>query len=95
MLITYLSTRKTTIPFTSIKDLYLHTNFKVVVIPNTADEGIFKHATDPIFQNIYEERIKPYLLKYLDYPILSVFDCMSFINNDFKIAAFISYRAAM
>ena len=82
-------------PFTSIKDLYLHTNFKVVLTPNTADEGIFKHATDLIFQNIYEERIKPYLLKYLDYPILSIFDCISFIKNDFETAAFTNYRGVM
>ena len=95
MLITYLSTRKTTMPFTSIKDLYLHTTFKVVLNPNTADEDIFKHASDPIFQKVYEERIKPHLQEYLDHPILSVIDCIPFIENDFEIAAFTQQRALM
>ena len=48
-------------PFTSITELYQHTNFRVVVLPNSADEDFFRYSTDPIIQKIYEERIKPFL----------------------------------
>ena len=94
MLITYLSTRKITMPFTSFTELYLHTNFKVVVLPYSADEDFFKYSTDPIIQKIYEERIKPYLQEYLDYPILSNYDTIPFIKNDFGAAAYSLYSVS-
>ena len=95
MLITYLSTRKTTLPFASITELYLHTNFRVVILPNSADEDFFKYSTDPIVQKIYEERIKPYLQEYLDYPILSNSDNIPFIKNDSGAAAYSLYGVSM
>ena len=95
MLITYLSTRKTIMPFTSITELYQHTNFRVVVLPNSADEDFFKYSTDPIIQKIYEERIKPYLQDYLNYPILSNSDTIPFIKNDFGAAAYSLYSVSM
>ena len=94
-LISHLLSRKTIMPFTSITELYQHTNFRVVVLPNSADEDFFKYSTDPIIQKIYEERIRPYLQDYLNYPILSNSDTIPFIKNDFGAAAYSLYSVSM
>ena len=88
MLVTYLSSRKIILPFDTIEEMYLNTNFRLALIPNTAYEDDFKYSSDPMFQKIYEERIKPHLQEYMDYPN-HTFDMYHFIRNDFGTALYV------
>ena len=82
-------------PFTSIEELYYNTNFRISLIPNSALVDDFAQSKDPLFQKIYEERFKPNLQEYLDYPILSIKDNINFIKNDYKTAVYALYGEAI
>ena len=92
MLVTYLSTRKTIMPFNTLEEMYLNTNFRLALIPNTAYEDAFKYSSDPMIQTIYEERIKPHLQEYLDYPNHNS-DLSHFIRNDLGTAIYNSVES--
>ena len=87
ILITYLTSRKMTMPFSTIEDLYHKTNFRLALIPNSAHEDDFKYSLDPIYKKIYEERVKPYLQEYLNYPN-HLNDMFHFIRNDYDTALY-------
>ena len=95
MLITHLTVRKTSMPFRTIEDLYYNTNFRISLLPNSAQEDDFAQSADPMFRKIYEERIKPHLQEYSAYPILSIKDNINFIRNDYKTAVYTLYGSAM
>ena len=52
-------------PFTTISDMYLNTDYRIVTRPSSSGEDDFKFSTDPIWKKIYEERLKPYLSEYI------------------------------
>ena len=64
MLISYLSTRFTVLPFNGIRELVENSDYKIGLIPGTSYEDTFKLSLDPIFQRAYSERIAPYLEEY-------------------------------
>ena len=66
-LISYLTTHKISMPFESLEKLLQATNFKIAIIPESAQEDNFKLSSDPIKQEIYKERIKPYLYDFDSY----------------------------
>ena len=66
-LISYLSTHKISMPFESLEKLLQATNFKIAIIPESAQEDNFKLSSDPIKQKIYNQRIKPYLYDFDSY----------------------------
>ena len=63
-LISYLSTSKTILPFTSLETLLDSTDYRIAIIPNTAQEESFKDHNLPIRQKAWDERIAPYLEQY-------------------------------
>ena len=63
-LISYLSTSKTVLPFTSLETLIDSTNYRIVILPNSAREEAFKDHELPIRQKAWDERIEPYLEQY-------------------------------
>ena len=63
-LISYLSTSKTILPFTSLETLIDSTDYRIAIIPNTAQEESFKDHNLPIRQKAWDERIAPYLEQY-------------------------------
>ena len=72
-------------PFTSVTDMYLNTDFRLALIPSTTFEDNFKYSTEPLWQGLYNERIKPYLTEYSSYEnYLS--DMVHFIRDDFSTA---------
>ena len=95
MLITHLTTRKIVMPFTTIEELYYNTNFRISLTPNSAQQDDFAQSKDQLFQKIYEERIKPHLQEYLDYPILSSDDAFNLIRNDYKTAVYTLHGSEM
>ena len=66
-LISYLSTHKISMPFESLEKLLQATNFKIAIIPESAQEDNFKLSSDPIKRKIYNQRIKPYLYDFDSY----------------------------
>ena len=66
-LISYLTTHKISMPFESLEKLLQETNFKIAVIPKSAQEDNFKLSSDPIKRKIYNQRIKPYLYDFDSY----------------------------
>ena len=82
-------------PFTTIEELYYNTNFRISLTPNSAQQDDFAQSKDQLFQKIYEERIKPHLQEYLDYPIISNNDKSNFIKNDYKTAVYSLHGSVM
>ena len=73
-------------PFTNIEDLYYNTNFRIALSPTSAPLDDFAQSADQLFQKIYEERVKPHLQEYMDYPMITYTDIINFIRNDYKTA---------
>ena len=84
-LISYLSTHKISMPFESLEKLLQATNFKIAIIPESAQEDNFKLSSDPIKQKIYNQRIKPYLYDWGSY---SGRRFNSYINQSIKYKCF-------
>ena len=77
-------------PFDSLTDMYLNTDFRLAVIPSTVYEDDFKFSKEALWQGIYNERIKPYLTEYSSYEnYLS--DMVYFIREDFSTALIDGY----
>ena len=94
MLVSYLATRKTVIPFKTVTDMYLNTNFRLALIPSTTFEDNFKYSKEPLWQTIYKERIQPYLSEYSSYEnFLS--DMVHFIRDDYSTALIDGYMTIM
>jgi hypothetical protein len=64
MLITYLSTRVTVLPFNSIEQLVRTSKYRLYVWPGTSDEDDFKYAIDPVMQEAWTKKVEPYLEEY-------------------------------
>ena len=60
MLISYLTTQDTYLPFTELEDLYYKTDYKVVVLPKSAYMQSFQIGND-LEKAIWKERIEPYM----------------------------------
>ena len=90
MLVSYLATRKTVLPFGSLQEMYSNTPFRLALIPSTTYEDNFKYSRDPLFKNIYEERIKPHLEDYSSYENYLT-DMVHFIREDFATALYDGY----
>ena len=77
-------------PFTTIADFYMNTNFRLAVMPDTTYMDNFKYSTDPLFIDIYAERIVPHVPEYKDYP-QHTSDMMYFIRDDASTALLDGY----
>ena len=88
MLVSYLSTRKTVMPFKTVTDMYKNTNFRIALIPSTTFEDNFKYSKEPLWQEIYKERIQPHLAEYNSH---GASDMIHFIRNDYSTALMDSY----
>ena len=61
MLISYLSTRFTVMPFDNIPDLITNTDFKMTVVSGTSMMDSFKNSEDFYWQQAWKTRIEPNL----------------------------------
>ena len=87
LLVSYLTTRKTVMPFDSLTDMYLNTDFRLAVIPSTVYEDDFKFSKEALWQGIYNDRIKPHLTEYENHSS----DMVYFIREDFSTALIDGY----
>ena len=63
MLVSYLSTRFTILPFKDINGLMM-TDYKIGVKVGAIQQDYFKLSTDPLMQKAYSEKIEPYMNEY-------------------------------
>ena len=82
----YLATRKTVLPFENLVEMYYDTDFRLALVPSTTYEDNFKYSTDPLFQKIYTERLKPHLPDYKD--AVDMMDMIDFIREDYATAVY-------
>ena len=87
MLVSYLATRKTVLPFHTLSEMYENTDFRLALIPSTSFEDSFKYSADPLWQKIFKERLQPHLQEYSDYPD-HLSDMVNFLRNDYKTALY-------
>ena len=76
MLVSYLSTRITVLPFTTIGEMLKESDYRIGLMPGTIQEDFFKLSPDPMLQQAFKERIEPYLEDYplgVPYPNLNFF----------------------
>ena len=89
MLVSYLSTRKTVLPFTSIAEMYEKTSFRLALRPQTTYHNNFRYTTDALFRKVYHDRVKPYVMEYSQLSTLK--DFTELITNESDIAFYNSY----
>ena len=63
MLVSYLSTRLTVLPFKDINGLMM-TDYRIGVKAGAIQQDDFRRSTDPLKQKVYSERIAPYMDQY-------------------------------
>ena len=89
-LISYLTARKTILPFKNVEDMYENTDFRIALIPSTTYEDNFKYSNDPKWVKVYEERFKPHIEEYMAYENYLT-DMAHFIKNDYATALYDSF----
>ena len=67
ILISYLSTHKTNLPFNNLETLLSSTSYKIAVLPGSATADWFRYSSDPLTQRAWIERIEPYLDEFHTY----------------------------
>ena len=92
MLVSYLSTRKTIMPFSGLADMHKNTNYRLAIIPSTTFEDTFRLSNDTLLQSIYQERFLPHRQEYLGYKNYLV-DMNYFVREDGLTALYDSHIA--
>ena len=61
MLISYLATRNTVLPFDSLQSMLDNTDFALTMKHGSAQLDSFKTSKDPLWQKIWKDRIEPHV----------------------------------
>ena len=64
MLVSYLSSKMIVMPFHSVDELISNTNFKVAVLSGSYQEDSIRLSMDDKWQNLWTQRIEPYIEEY-------------------------------
>ena len=67
MLLSYLATRVTSLPFIDIPDLVSNTEFRIILTPGSSAEDSFKTSTDPKWQVAWTDRVQPHLEEHVGF----------------------------
>ena len=90
MLISYLSTRFTVMPFNSIPELIRNTDFEISVLQGSSLMDTFKHSNDFYWQQSWQTRIKPNLNKFKDF---NTDEFIDYISENDGVAHYDNYLA--
>ena len=74
--------RRIVLPFTNLEDMYRNTPIRIALVPGTSWEYDFKAFQNPTWQNIYAERIYPYLEEYSAYSTNAGWKDMNYYLTD-------------
>ena len=92
MLISYLTSRTTTLPFKNIDQLISDTTTNIVVMPGSAQLDEFKYSSESsVWKTAWSERIKPNLDKYPK----SSDEAGQFIMNQPDYTAYLTFESGM
>lgn len=91
MLVSYLSTVKTVLPFSSVSELVRSSNYRIAVRPGSYQLDLFKYSSNSDWADGYTERIQPHLDDYTQYGSL----LMNILINDSTTAVYWDYSAGM
>ena len=91
MLVSYLSTRKVTLPFLTLHELYHDTNLRLAVRPSTSWEDNFRYSSEELLRKIYEDRILPYRDEFEEFPYSHGMTYL--IENDHDTALYFAYTS--
>ena len=92
MLLSYLATRVTSLPFIDIPDLVSNTEFRIILTPGSSSEDSFKTSTDPNWQVAWTDRVQPHLEEHTGF---SFQDFADEISKDGLSAWFSNYFSVM
>ena len=67
MLISYLSQRTVTLPFTDLASLISNSDYKIGLQVGSEQENCFRDSNDPLFKKAWIDRIEPNLENYKNY----------------------------
>ena len=67
MLISNLSKRIVNVPFEGIESLIYGSNFKIAVLPGSAQMDFFRYTSNPAHKEAWQERIEPYMDTTIDF----------------------------
>lgn len=65
MLISYLATRVTVLPFNGVPELVRKSQFRIIVTPGSSYEDDFKTAIDPDWATAWKDRVQPHLKEFM------------------------------
>ncbi len=91
MLISYLSTRVTVLPFNNIPELIAKSQYRILFIPGTSSEDAFKKSQDPDWMVAWKERIQPTLKDFIGFgtsgflELLETDGATAFYKNYFSV----------
>ena len=92
MLISYLATRVTVLPFNNIPELIALSESKIALLPGSSYEDAFKTSTDPDWMIAWNDRIKPNIEDYMG---KSTGDFVELIIKDSGVAFYDNYFSGM
>lgn len=93
MLVSYLATRKTQLPFKNLKEMYEKTDFRLALIPDTSFEDKFKYSPNELWRQIYAQRLAPHLDEYSQFMNSGNSDMIGLIKDDYSTALYDAYLA--
>ena len=92
ILISFLAKQTVSLPFINLQELKENTESRLLIMPGGMIENDFRYSTDPLWQNIFRNRIEPHLAEvkaYPDYPT----NMFHFIEDDYNTAVYDVYEA--
>ena len=92
MLISYLATRVTVLPFNSIPELITNSPFRIILTPGSSYEDAFKTSRDPDWMVAWTDRVQPHLAEFLG---LGTSTFVELLENDDVTALYDNYFSVM
>ena len=70
IMVSYLYSSETPMPFGNVKEMYeIAAHFRLALQPYSASEDDFKYSSNPLWKNVYSEKVLPHYKEYLENPL--------------------------
>ena len=92
MLVSYLATRTTVLPFDGLAGLMSSSDFRVLTLYESSQEDLFKVSKNPLWQSAWIDRVQPHREEHKDFTNQELIGKLA---NEPKSAVFINYYSAM
>ena len=92
MLVSYLATRTTVLPFDGLAGLMSSSDFRILTLYESSQEDLFKVSKNPLWQSAWIDRVQPHREEHKDFTNQELIGKLA---NEPKSAVFINYYSAM